>query len=116
MNTQHIATIATELGLRETHVTGAADLFAEGAEVPFIARYRKERTGEMDEDALRRVRDRLSELAALDARRAAILESLRERELLTDELTAKLDAASSRTELEDIYLPYRPKRKSRASK
>ncbi|MFP4067131.1 MAG: Tex family protein [Spirochaetaceae bacterium] len=116
MNTQHIATIATELGLRETHVTGAADLFAEGAEVPFIARYRKERTGEIDEDALRRVRDRLSELAALDARRAAILESLRERELLTDELTAKLDAASSRTELEDIYLPYRPKRKSRASK
>ncbi|MFO7782619.1 MAG: Tex-like N-terminal domain-containing protein, partial [Spirochaetia bacterium] len=115
MNQKHIATIASELGLESAHVAGAAALFAEGSGVPFIARYRKERTGEMAEDTLVLVRDRLTQLEELDTRRAAILDSLRERELLTPELAAALEAAQSRAALEDLYLPYRPKRKTRAT-
>ena len=115
MNQKHIATIASELGLAPAHVAGAASLFAEGSGVPFIARYRKERTGEMAEDTLVIVRDRLAQLEELDTRRAAILDSLRERELLTPELSAALEAAESRAVLEDLYLPYRPKRKTRAT-
>lgn len=115
MNQKHIATIASELALAPAHVAGAAALFAEGSGVPFIARYRKERTGEMAEDTLVLVRDRLVQLEELDTRRAAILDSLRERELLTPELAAALEAAGSRAVLEDLYLPYRPKRKTRAT-
>ncbi len=115
MNQKHIATIASELDLAPVHVAGAAALFAEGGGVPFIARYRKERTGEMAEDTLVLVRDRLTQLEELDTRRAAILDSLRERELLTPELSAALEAAESRAVLEDLYLPYRPKRKTRAT-
>ncbi|NBF38774.1 MAG: RNA-binding transcriptional accessory protein, partial [Spirochaetes bacterium] len=115
MNQKHIATIASELALAPAHVAGAAALFAEGSGVPFIARYRKERTGEMAEDTLVVVRDRLAQLEELDTRRAAILDSLRERELLAPELSAALEAAESRAVLEDLYLPYRPKRKTRAT-
>jgi len=115
MTRTHLSTCADELGLREAHIAGAAALFEEGAGIPFIARYRKERTGSMDEEVLLRLRDRLQELTDLDARRSAILRSLEERELLTDELRASLDAARSKTILEDIYLPFRPKRKTRAS-
>ena len=115
MTSTHLSTCADELGLREAHIAGAAALFEEGSGIPFIARYRKERTGSMDEEVLLRLRDRLQELADLDARRSAILRSLEERELLTDELRASLDAARSKTVLEDIYLPFRPKRKTRAS-
>ncbi|NBB90804.1 MAG: RNA-binding transcriptional accessory protein, partial [Spirochaetes bacterium] len=115
MNQKHIATIASELALAPAHVAGAAALFAEGSGVPFIARYRKERTGEMAEDTLVIVRDRLAQLEELDTRRASILDSLRERELLTPELAAALEAAQSRAVLEDLYLPYRPKRKTRAT-
>lgn len=114
MKQHHVDTIAAELDLRPKHVAGAAALFAEGAGVPFIARYRKERTGEMDEETLVSVRDRLTQLAELDARRASILESLRERDLLTDELSARIEGAASKAALEDLYLPYRPKRKTRA--
>lgn len=112
MNTAE--TIAAETGFSGRAVAGVISLLDDGATVPFIARYRKERTGGMDEDVIRAVRDRLAALRELDRRREAILESLRERELLTDELARAIAAASSRAELEDIYLPYRPKRRTRA--
>jgi uncharacterized protein len=90
-------------------------VFAGGETVPFIARYRKEATGSLDEVAIQTIRDRLEKLAELDKRREAICESLNERNLLTEELKKQLDAADSMTELEDIYLPYRPKKRTRAT-
>ncbi|MCD6136171.1 RNA-binding transcriptional accessory protein, partial [Candidatus Bipolaricaulota bacterium] len=83
--------------------------------VPFIARYRKERTGSLDEVMIASIRDRLAQLEELDKRREAILSSLEERGLLTDELRASLEGAATLTEIEDIYLPYRPKRRTRAT-
>ncbi|MGD8776077.1 MAG: Tex family protein, partial [Syntrophobacterales bacterium] len=87
----------------------------EGATVPFVARYRKEATDSLDEVAIATIRDRLHQLRELDKRREAILKSLHERELLTDELKEKILAAETLTSLEDIYLPYRPKRRTRAT-
>lgn len=89
-------------------------LLEEGATVPFIARYRKEATGTLDEVAITAIRDRLSQLAELDKRREAIFKALEERGQLTDELKGKIAGADSLTVLEDIYLPYRPKRRTRA--
>ena len=89
-------------------------LLEEGATVPFIARYRKEATGTLDEVAITAIRDRLSQLAELDKRRDAIFKALEERGQLTDELKGKIAEAESLTVLEDIYLPYRPKRRTRA--
>jgi len=106
--------IARELGLNFWQVEACAALLAEEATVPFIARYRKEATGSLDEVAVTAIRDRLAALAELDARRAAIVKSLTERELLTEELRDKVMAADTMTALEDIYLPYRPKRRTRA--
>lgn len=97
--------IAHELERKSEHVAAALELFGEGATIPFVARYRKERTGGMDEEVLRVVRDRSEELQALDKRRAAILSSLAERELLTDELKAAVEQAPTLAELEDVYLP-----------
>jgi len=111
---QYFDQIAQELGVKVWQVEACAALLAEDATVPFIARYRKEATGSLDEVAVTAVRDRLSALAELDARRQAILKSLTERELLTDELKEKVMAAETMTALEDIYLPYRPKRRTRA--
>ena len=96
-------------------MAATARLFAEGATVPFIARYRKEATGSLDEVAITTIRDRLLSLAELDQRREAILKSLEERNLLTDELKAAIAGAETLTALEDIYLPYRPKRRTRAT-
>ena len=107
--------IAAELGLSEVAIAGALSLLEEGATIPFIARYRKERTGEMDEESLRAVRDRSEALAALDGRRKAVLKSLGERGILTDGLERRVLDASTLAAIEDIYLPYRPKRKTRAS-
>ncbi len=101
--------------MRPAQVRATASLLADGATVPFVARYRKEATGSLDEVAVGAIRDRLAQLAALDARREAIADSLRERNLLTSDLAAKLDAAESLAVLEDIYLPFRPKRRTRAS-
>ncbi len=114
MNSATTSQIAVELGLRPAQVETTAALLAEGATVPFIARYRKERTGELDEVAIGAIRDRLQQLAELEARRATILESLRERELLSDELAAKIESAKTLSVLEDLYLPFRPKRRTRA--
>lgn len=111
---QHYDQIARELGVNIWQVEACAALLAEEATVPFIARYRKEATGTLDEVAVAAIRDRIAALAELDARRAAILKSLTERELLTDELQGRVRAAETLTALEDVYLPYRPKRRTRA--
>lgn len=110
-----ITHIASELKLRPNQVEAVARLLEEGGTVPFIARYRKEATGELDEVAITQIRDRLDQLAELEKRRTAILKSLRERELLTADLERKLNATESLTELEDLYAPHRPKRRTRAT-
>ncbi len=114
MNEAHILKIAGELKIQPRQVLSTAKLFAEGATVPFIARYRKEATGELDEVAITTIRERMIGLADLDSRRETILKSLTERNLLTDQLQADIAAADSVTRLEDIYLPFRPKRRTRA--
>ena len=114
MNELHIQKIAGELKIQPRQVLATAKLFAEGATVPFISRYRKEATGSLDEVAVTNIRERLIGLADLDSRRDTILKSLAERNLLTDQLKADIAAADNVTRLEDIYLPYRPKRRTRA--
>src|SRR5512143_2976406 len=111
----HVIQIAKELELTRRQVEATAALLEEGATVPFIARYRKEATGSLDEVAITFVRDWMNQLMELDKRREAILKSLEERGQLTDELKEKLLAAESIVVLEDIYLPYRPKRRTRAT-
>ena len=115
MNETHIPKIAQELGFTPKQVQATADLLNEGATIPFIARYRKEVTGSLDEVAIATVRDRLNQLMELDRRREAILKSLEERGQLTDELKEKLLSAETMAVLEDLYLPYRPKRRTRAT-
>jgi uncharacterized protein len=107
--------IAQELSITGRQVTDTAAMIAEGATVPFIARYRKEVTGSLDEVAVTAIRDRLQQLEELDTRRTAILKSLTERNLLTPELDEKIAAAETISVLEDIYLPFRPKRRTRAT-
>jgi uncharacterized protein len=114
MNEAHILKIAGELKVQPRQVLSTARLFAEGATVPFIARYRKEATGSLDEVAITTIRERLLGLAELDQRRDSIIKSLEERSLLTEKLKADIAAADSVTRLEDIYQPYRPKRRTRA--
>ncbi len=111
----HFSIISEELEIKTAQVKATALLLGEGATVPFIARYRKEATGSLDEVAVTAIRDRLEQLAELDQRREAVLKSLDERGLITDELRGKVAGASSLTELEDIYLPFRPKRRTRAT-
>ncbi len=115
MNERHVLRIAGELKLPPRQIAATAALLDEGGTVPFIARYRKERTGQLDEVAITTIRDRLVQLAELDARRESIVGSLKERDLLTDGLGAAIDKAETLTELEDLYLPYRPKRRTRAT-
>jgi protein Tex len=115
MDKTHIKQIALELQLIPGQVKAVSLLLAEGATIPFIARYRKEATSSLDEVAITIIRDRLEQLADLDARREAMLRSLEERGLLTDELKEKLNASETMTVLEDIYLPFRPKRRTRAT-
>lgn len=111
----HISKIAAELSLSPRQVGRTAELLKEGATVPFISRYRKELTGSLDEVQVSRIRDRMNQLEELDKRREAILSSIREQEKLTPELEKAIGAAATLTELEDLYLPYRPKRKTRAT-
>ena len=100
--------------MQPRQVAATARLFAEGATVPFIARYRKEATGSLDEVAIATIRERLASLADLDQRREAILKSLAERNLLTEDLKAAIAKAETMTSIEDVYQPYRPKRRTRA--
>jgi uncharacterized protein len=106
--------IAEELGVREGQVSAAVELLDGGATVPFVARYRKEVTGALDDAQLRTLEERLRYLRELEERRAAILESVRAQGKLDDELTARIMAADSKARLEDIYLPYKPKRRTKA--
>ncbi|HYK02897.1 MAG TPA: Tex family protein [Thermoanaerobaculia bacterium] len=111
----YAARIAAELNLRPQQVERTLELHAEGSTVPFIARYRKEATGNLDEVQIQAIFDRAAELKDLDDRRATILKSIEEQGKLTPELSASIARASTRPELEDLYLPYRPKRRTRAT-
>ncbi len=111
----YFSKIAGELNIYPGQVQATAALLDEGATVPFISRYRKEATGSLDEVQITGIRDRLEELRALDARREAILKSLEERNLLSDELKEKVLFAETMAVLEDIYLPFRPKRRTKAT-
>ncbi|MCX6955481.1 MAG: Tex family protein [Verrucomicrobia bacterium] len=114
-NPDHVLRLAAELNIKVFQVAATAQLFAEGATVPFIARYRKEVTGELDEVQVLAIRDRLEQMKAIDERRAAILGSLKERNLLTPALEKAVNAADTLAVLEDIYLPFRPKKRTRAT-
>ena len=107
--------IAREMSLPLDRVAAVVDLLDSGATVPFIARYRKERTGSMDDQTLRALSERLERLRALDKRRAEILRLIDEQQALTPELRAKIAAANTLAALEDLYRPYRQKRRTRAS-
>jgi uncharacterized protein len=115
MTTGHISTIADELTLPSAGVQTTVSLLRQGDTIPFIARYRKEATGSLDEVAITAIRDRLSQLEELDARKAAVLKSLETHGHLTDELKQKVLFAANLALLEDIYLPYRPKRRTKAT-
>jgi len=106
--------IATELSVKPTQVVAAVALIDEGATVPFIARYRKEATGGLDDVQLRALSERLVYLRELEERRAAILKSIEEQNKLTPELRASIETADSKQRLEDLYLPYKPKRRTKA--
>ena len=108
--------VARELGIATPQVEATIALLDEGATVPFIARYRKERTGSLDETKIREIERRRTSYRELEERRAVILNSIREQDKLTPELEARIQETTGRTELEDLYLPYRPKRTTRASK
>jgi uncharacterized protein len=106
--------IATELGVKREQVAAAVDLLGEGSTVPFIARYRKERTGGLDDTQLRKLEERLGYLRELEDRRATVLRSIEEQGKLTPELSRAIAAADTRTALEDLYAPYKPKRRTKA--
>ena len=114
MTELHTTRVAEELGLKVWQTKAIEVLLKEDATIPFIARYRKEQTGSLDEVVIAAVRDRLAQMAELDKRREAILKSLEERSLLSQELQKEIAAAETLPSLEDIYLPYRPKRRTRA--
>ena len=107
--------IAQDLSVQLQQVEAALTLLAEGATVPFIARYRKERTGELNEVQLRQIAERYEYLSELAARKQTVLEAIAQQDALTPDLKAKIDRCQSKTELEDLYLPYKPKRRTRAT-
>jgi len=107
--------LAKELNWKQTYIDKAIDLLDEGNTIPFISRYRKEMTGSMDEETLRNLQERLEYLRTLTKRKQDVIASITEQGKLTDELKLAIDKAEKLQEIEDIYLPYRPKRKTRAS-
>ena len=110
-----VSIILEETGLKQAQVTNTINLLQEGSTVPFIARYRKEQTGELDEVQIRNIEERLAYFTELDARRQTILASIGEQGKLTPELKARIEATRQKTELEDLYLPYKPKRRTKAT-
>lgn len=114
MTEMHLKKIASELDLNHSQVNTVASFLEDGSTVPFIARYRKEATGSLDEVAITIIRDRLQQLVELDQRRISILKSLEENGHLSDELKNKVESAQNLAVLEDIYLPFRPKKRTRA--
>lgn len=115
MQEQYAIKIAGETGVHVRQVMATLQLLDEGATIPFIARYRKELTGSLDEVALATIRDRSEQLAELDKRREAILKSMNDQNVLTKELEEKIKAAETMAVLEDIYLPFKPKRRTKAT-
>ncbi len=111
----HTEHIANELGIHKNQVQNTINLINNGATVPFIARYRKEITGSLDEVIINKIRDKIERLKELDKRRESIIKTIKQQGKLTDELEKQLCEAEKLSELEDIYLPYRPKRKTRAA-
>ncbi len=109
------AQIASELSLQDKFVSAVITMLDEGATIPFMARYRKERTGSMDEVDIAKVRDRYEQLQELESRKEAVIKSIEKQEKLTPELETAIRDAKTLAEVEDIYLPYKPKRKTRAS-
>src|SRR4029450_1059306 len=106
--------IATELSVGVGQVTAAVELLGEGATVPFIARYRKEKTGGLDDTQLRKLEERLGYLRGLEDRRATVLESMEEHGKITPELAKSIGGAATKVELEDLYAPFKPKRRTKA--
>lgn len=115
MEKKYVLQIANELGVRDFQVLNTITLLNEGATVPFIARYRKEMTGSLDEVQIAAIRERYEKIVELEKRREAIIASVKEQEKLTPELEKLFLQASTMSELEDLYLPYKPKRRTRAS-
>lgn len=107
--------LAQELSLQPRYIDSAIALLNEGATIPFIARYRKERTGEMDETQLRQLSERYAYLTELEARKQIVLESIEQQNKLTPDLKAQIRACQQKRDLEDLYLPYRPRRRTRAT-
>jgi uncharacterized protein len=110
----YATTLANQLAIKPQQVQAVIEMLDEGNTIPFIARYRKERTGSLDEDQLRKIETGVERLRAMDERRTTILKTIEEQGKLTPELTSKINAAQTLTELEDLYLPYKPKRRTRA--
>ena len=115
INVAHVERVAKELGIKAIQVGATAKLLADGGTVPFISRYRKEATGMLDEVQILNIKERMEQLVALDDRRAAIVKSLEERKLMTDILRAKIEKAETINVLEDVFAPFRPKRRTRAT-
>ena len=114
-NTQFSLLIAKELNLSPSHVANVVKLLGEGATIPFIARYRKEMTGTMNEENVAAVQKRLEQLVELQKRKESVIASIREQDKLTPELEQKILDATTMQEVEDLYLPYKPKRRTRAA-
>jgi protein Tex len=112
---RNIVLVARKLGLHEWQVENTIRLMDGGATIPFISRYRKEMTGSLDEVKLMHIKEEYERLKELDSRKEAVIRSIEEQEKMTPELRQKIDAAATMAELEDIYLPYRPKRRTRAT-
>ena len=113
--TDYAQKIAQELGLKQTNVANAIALIDEGNTIPFIARYRKEATDSMDDQLLRQLGERLEYLRGLDKRKEEVSRSITEQGAMTEQLAAELEKAATLAEVEDLYRPYKPKRKTRAS-
>ena len=109
------ALIAQELSVKKSQIDAAVQLLDEGNTIPFIARYRKEVTGGLDDDALRVLGERLEYLRGLEDRKQTVLSTIEAAGALTDELRRKIDIAQTLAEVEDIYRPYKPKRRTRAT-
>ena len=115
MGNTHFLKIANELRIEESQVRAVVILLEGGATIPFIARYRKEATGSIDEVVITSIRNRLNQLKELDNRRETILKSLEQHGHLTDKLKEEVLTAPTLATLEDIYIPYRPKRRTKAT-
>jgi uncharacterized protein len=110
----HFAIIASELKIKQSQVETVVSLLTEGNTIPFIARYRKDKTGSLDEVQIEAIQQKAKQLQEFDDRKAAIVKSITDQEKMTDELLIKINATTSIAQLEDLYLPYKPKRKTKA--